>query len=230
MKINKRGFTLVELLVVITIIGILAGLAIPGVTGVLDKAKQIADVSNSKQVGLVLFMIANDENGVYPKGPIDANGNFPTTVSSAQSYTLFNSLIQNDYLKDTKVLATNGCQKYAGSLGASVNLLAENVGWDYVTGLTTSDSSRLPLLISYGVGTGLGDFLAANGANVAVTNVTTSAWKDKGMVVFSLGQSAEFIKFTGPAAAKRFRSLADSNDDPESTGYMRGGPQGGGGS
>lgn len=39
MKNNKKGFTLVELIVVLVILAILAALLIPALTGYIDKAK-----------------------------------------------------------------------------------------------------------------------------------------------------------------------------------------------
>ena len=39
-KNNKKGFTLVELIVVLVILAILAALLIPALTGYIDKAKQ----------------------------------------------------------------------------------------------------------------------------------------------------------------------------------------------
>lgn len=40
MRDNKKGFTLVELIVVLVILAILAALLIPALTGYIDKAKE----------------------------------------------------------------------------------------------------------------------------------------------------------------------------------------------
>lgn len=42
-KMNKKGFTLVELLVVIAVLGIIAGIAIPRMSGITDSFKTKAD-------------------------------------------------------------------------------------------------------------------------------------------------------------------------------------------
>jgi prepilin-type N-terminal cleavage/methylation domain-containing protein len=67
-----RGFTLVELLVVIVIIAALAGLTAPMVIRQRKKADQTEAVNNAKQIGLAMFEFEN------------AYGTFPDTATATQ--------------------------------------------------------------------------------------------------------------------------------------------------
>ena len=48
MIMNKKGFTLVELIVVVAIIAILAAIAVPNFMGLIDKAEETVDEANAK--------------------------------------------------------------------------------------------------------------------------------------------------------------------------------------
>ena len=60
------AFTLVELLVVISIIGLLAGLAVPAINGGLKSAKAGACLSNLRQIGVATIAYAADNSFKLP--------------------------------------------------------------------------------------------------------------------------------------------------------------------
>jgi prepilin-type N-terminal cleavage/methylation domain-containing protein len=63
---RKRAFTLVELLVVISIIAILLSILMPALKKAKEKAAQVICISNLKQIGSALGMYSMDYRDLYP--------------------------------------------------------------------------------------------------------------------------------------------------------------------
>jgi prepilin-type N-terminal cleavage/methylation domain-containing protein len=64
---RRRGFTLIELLVVIAIIALLMSILMPAMSRVRKQARAVACQSNLKQWGMMFFMYAEDNSGLFMK-------------------------------------------------------------------------------------------------------------------------------------------------------------------
>src|SRR3954469_16697877 len=80
----RSGFTLIELLVVIAIIAILAAILFPVFAQAKAAAKKTACLSNTKQIGISLYMYLTDSDDALPMA------NYPNpTAGYTGPYTQF---------------------------------------------------------------------------------------------------------------------------------------------
>jgi prepilin-type N-terminal cleavage/methylation domain-containing protein len=69
MKRNKKrelGFTLIELMIVVAIIGILAALALPKFAQLVEKSREAASKGNLNSVRSSISIYYGDKEGIYP--------------------------------------------------------------------------------------------------------------------------------------------------------------------
>jgi type II secretion system protein G len=79
---NAKGFTLIELMIVVVIIGILAAIAIPNFISMQDRAREASVRANMHTVQLAIEDFAVQNDGTYPVAGDDAavQGNCPSNV------------------------------------------------------------------------------------------------------------------------------------------------------
>ena len=94
MKMNKKGFTLIEMLVVIAIIAILVAIVVPAVSNSTVKAKAATDAANLRSiVAEAQIAVVSDENFTMPTGdntlPLTANTHYtPATCKTNSEWGL----------------------------------------------------------------------------------------------------------------------------------------------
>jgi prepilin-type N-terminal cleavage/methylation domain-containing protein/prepilin-type processing-associated H-X9-DG protein len=84
---SRKGFTLVELLVVIGIIALLISILLPSLNRARETANRVKCGSNLRQIGQAILLYSNENKGAYPRGIYDATktNNFHSDGSNGGS-------------------------------------------------------------------------------------------------------------------------------------------------
>jgi prepilin-type N-terminal cleavage/methylation domain-containing protein len=219
--LRRGGFTLVELLVVIGIIAILAGVALGPITRGIKQAQENATLQVSHQIGILEFAYSNDYNQVYP-APTGANGtgNNVADVLLNGGYTSTPSLFY--------VAGTPSAAKYTGSTAPySMSTASHTVNWDFMynksgtTGLTSNSSDATPLVqLTGGTAPTMAQTFAPPGATLTLATNSTAFGAD-GLAVYFKGHTAKFLKgvSTGATSATVAGWIDTTFNDPNGLSY-----------
>jgi prepilin-type N-terminal cleavage/methylation domain-containing protein len=133
-KRSQSAFTLIEMLVVISIIAVLAAFAVPALTSALTKGQMTGTMNNGRQLYLAAQQMAldgaanSDPNLVWP-------GDDPATLGTLNAY--MTRLVQNDYLKAGDV------QKLLSGPGAAAAVATAGSGATQTVTITGTSAFKI---------------------------------------------------------------------------------------
>jgi len=103
MKIKDGGFTLVEVLIVVAILGILAGIAAFSMINALDRSRQGRTMADLHAIAVALESYATD-SGFYPSG----NGDPVSSITPLLEPTYLRPVPENDGWSHPVLYASDG--------------------------------------------------------------------------------------------------------------------------
>lgn len=124
-----KGFTLIELMVVVAIIAVLAAILFPVFAQTLEKARQTNCASNLRQIGQALSMYANDFDNTLPKVGIWGIDAVRGVQRVIPWYETMRTYIQNDELMQCPSHPITPRDPATRLLRVGYGYLFPNYGW-----------------------------------------------------------------------------------------------------
>jgi prepilin-type N-terminal cleavage/methylation domain-containing protein len=140
----KQGFTLLELLALITVVAILAAMAIPAFNLIQDMGNQTSTASNCRQIIMAMKIFANDNNTRYPEA-------YTGDSQVRTSNDAFRVLFIKDIIQDERIFGAKASKFVANcNIGSAPNfeqaVATDENHWALTPGQTQDSSGIMPLV------------------------------------------------------------------------------------
>ena len=194
---SESAFTLIEMLVVISIIAVLAAFAVPALTSALNKGQMTGTMNNGRQLYL-----AGQQMALDGAANSDPNLGWPADVGDTTLELYTQRLVRNDYLKPGDVA------KLLSGPGASCTATFAGSG---LTGTLTLGGTKAALKVypvaeanaSNAVFAVSANYVYGNDLVAATGGVPNNPFGDKGFIAQRKGGDASILRKTDakPASA-----------------------------
>jgi len=190
MKIRSQSaFTLIEMLVVISIIAVLAAFAVPALTSALTKGQMTGTMNNGRQLYLAAQQMAldgaanSDPNLVWP-------GDDTVNLGTLNNY--MTRLVQNDYLKAGDV------QKLLSGPGASAIVATAGAGATQTVTITGTSAFKIYPVAEANASNSIfavsNNYIYASALTPTIAGAPNNPFGDKGFVVQRKGGDASILR------------------------------------
>ena len=176
---NKKGFTLIELIIVIAILGIIALIAIPNLAGIRQRSQVSADKRTAEQIGKAVRIWATDTDAAatrtIPTSPVLYTASKDVTKATYDDAVTAGTVATNcplygltpDYISDgyvAKSHKTGEGKFFVSSVGGGTN----NANQKIVVGIASDGKDKAGTTVA----TYTNDINKLTGSGSAATSVT----------------------------------------------------------
>ncbi len=142
LRANRSGFTLIEVLIVVIILGVLAAVAIPQFSGSTDDARLASLDTDLAQLRNAIELYYHQHNNFYPGAKHYSTGNNTTSAAEAES-SLVKQLTLYSSLTGVTSTTKDGTYKYGPYLKTGVPANPYNQLNDFKCDINTTDISSV---------------------------------------------------------------------------------------